>query len=125
MYYITPLLVPDRLRTKCKGSLYPPVLKGRSLRQLEGYIESAINHGSTAEEIEQHGYSLNPPVLLDDARRNELCERLKAQQAAEIEAGNWLHDWEPERYDWQTARARVNKILAEYGESLPPIEEQS
>jgi hypothetical protein len=108
MHYISPLLVPQRLKQ-------PGALRNESLAQLRGRIQDAIDHGiPTPGDLE----------LTNVDRQfapGEWMQLLDIHRRQQVEAGNWFSEAEPEKYDWKAARLRVNKILGEYGESLPEI----
>jgi hypothetical protein len=49
--------------------------------------------------------------------------RFNVFQTNAIREGLWYAEGDEDKYDWQGARARVEKILNEYGASLPKTDE--
>jgi hypothetical protein len=105
MHYISPLLVPRRLKQ-------PGALRNESLVQFEGRIQDTIDHGFPSPgdmELKSVDRKFAP---------GEWLRLLDIHRQQQVEAGNWLSEAEPEKYDWNAARLRVNTILGQYGESL-------
>ncbi len=105
MWYIASLLVPDSLKV-------PGKLKGETLVQFEARLEHALNFGQI---MAPHAL----PELPIGSPPAGWMEAHMAKRAMGIERGLWLDKTRPELYNWEAGKARIQAILAEYGETVP------
>lgn len=103
IHYVVPLLIPERLQQR---------LEWHGLLQLKDRIEQTIQmdfHADLPNELAARKQSM---PLFDWLREFEQYR----EQA--IQRGNWFAEVNSETFDWHSAKQRVQRILAEYGEEL-------
>ncbi|HEV3116113.1 MAG TPA: hypothetical protein VGY58_03620, partial [Gemmataceae bacterium] len=105
MFYMVPLLLPERLRLQ----------SGIGEHDVRAHIQTAIEC-RISPPIPPWLWQLRPRMDVEEW----LAEFEKYREEA-ISRGDWFSEERADQYDWEAACDRVEKILNEYGESLASV----